>query len=1094
MTLKQTMRTWGVVLLLGCSGSGQIITQDAADSTGQKDDLVTDVAVVDRGSPDEAGGPDLALMDLSVPDRWVGCQPGTGCFGEPCQGPEDCQSGLCLDHMGDSVCSDFCIEECPEGFQCQQITGTGSDVAFACVSPFSHLCRPCQDDSGCASAEGLETSCVEYLGEGWFCGADCQEHGDCPQGFSCLEATSITGQVSLQCIAQAGICECSDKAMDLGLATLCHVTNESGTCYGERGCSQSGLSDCDAAIPKEDTCNGLDDDCDSEVDEGTCDDGNGCTADGCAGVDGCVNTPLDQGTCDDGNPCTVTDHCSGGECVGTVVVCDDGNPCTDDVCDGESGCQFPLNTTPCDDGDPCTIADFCVDGTCSGTHVGSCDDGNPCTTDACDPNLGCVHTPKTGSCNDNNACTTGESCVEGACKPAGFLNCNDGKVCTDDFCDPQQGCVNEANAAPCDDGSICTLNDTCSDGECVGGKAMNCDDSNPCTTDSCLPLVGCAHTKNSDPCDDSDPCTTGDTCSGGICIGVSQINCDDANPCTNDFCTPMIGCDHSSNTASCDDGNVCTVGDKCVAGKCQAGGPMACNDGNPCTDDACTAGAGCTFAANNAACDDKNSCTIDDACTDGVCQGSGSLDCDDGNACTVDICLPQGGCSHKPATGACSDGDPCTLDDVCVQGQCQPGEPQNCDDGNACTQDSCGDKGCLYQPLTDTACDDNNECTPMSSCKAGVCKGAGTLKCDDDNVCTTDYCDPSSGCIHALNTAPCDDGDVCTLKDACSLGECVGSQVLSCNDNNSCTDDACESGVGCQFIPNAGDCDDGQLCTIGDHCEAGACVAGGFLDCDDENLCTDDYCDIKLGCVNIDNVGACDDGNACTENDTCADGTCDGAPVDCGDNNSCTDDSCDPDTGCLNEANTAACNDGNACTQNDVCSDKSCGGEAVVCNDNEICTDDSCDPDSGCVFDIVVPCCGNGQVDAGEQCDDGNHQSDDGCSDACVSEKFIFQLTQTIDGKTVTCSSTDQNGSYTQCSNLKVDGLYFPNGIDCGPVWSGTNSSYSDTKGFCASLTGKSNIQVYYNCASSITRATWYNHVWGTVGDNGYTQHVRCYY
>lgn len=108
--------------------------------------------------------------------------------------------------------------------------------------------------------------------------------------------------------------------------------------------------------------------------------------------------------------------------------------------------------------------------------------------------------------------------------------------------------------------------------------------------------------------------------------------------------------------------------------------------------------------------------------------------------------------------------------------------------------------------------------------------------------------------------------------------------------------------------------------------------------------------------------------------------------------------------------------------------------------------------------------------------------------------RFEFTGSQVIDGAEVTCSSVETTPEYTQCSDLQQGGLYFPNGITCGPEWSFTNSSYSDTDGFCASLTGSSVAEVYYTCAESITRATWFDGVWGTTVDNGYIQDVRCYY
>ena len=39
-----------------------------------------------------------------------------------------------------------------------------------------------------------------------------------------------------------------------------------------------------------------------------------------------------------------------------------------------------------------------------------CDDGNPCTNDACDPNQGCLSIPPDANCDDGDACTFGTTC------------------------------------------------------------------------------------------------------------------------------------------------------------------------------------------------------------------------------------------------------------------------------------------------------------------------------------------------------------------------------------------------------------------------------------------------------------------------------------------------------------------------------------------------------------------------------------------------------------------------------------------------------------------------------------------------------------
>ncbi len=479
-------------------------------------------------------------------------------------------------------------------------------------------------------------------------------------------------------------------------------------------------------------------------------------------------------TCNDFNACTtdVCDPVTG--CAYTPISCDDGNPCTDDSCDPASGCVHTANHVACNDGNACTTNDTCSGGQCIGGVAPSCDDGNDCTDDTCSPSTGCAHTNNKAACSDGNACTLNDTCSAGRCVGGPAPNCDDGNVCTDDSCNATTGCVHANNALPCSDGNSCTTSDVCSGGHCVGGAPPNCDDGNVCTDDTCSPSTGCVHTNNTAPCTDGNACTTNDTCSHGSCAGGPALNCNDSNLCTDDSCDPTTGCLHGNNTLPCNDGNACTTNDACSGGRCVGGAGPNCDDGNLCTDDTCSPSTGCAHTNNTAPCNDGNACTTNDACSGGRCVGGAAPNCNDGNGCTDDGCDLATGCVHTNNTAPCNDGNACTTNDACSGGNCVGGAPPSCDDGNPCTDDGCNQAtGCVH---TNNAapCSDGNMCTTNDACSGGRCVGGPAPSCDDGNVCTDDTCNPSTGCVHVNNTAPCNDGNACTTNDTCSGGTCTG--------------------------------------------------------------------------------------------------------------------------------------------------------------------------------------------------------------------------------------------------------------------------------------------------------------------------------
>ncbi len=213
---------------------------------------------------------------------------------------------------------------------------------------------------------------------------------------------------------------------------------------------------------------------------------------------------------------------------------------------------------------------------------------------------------------------------------------------------------------------------------CRPGASIDCDDDDPCTADSCDPLLGCRHAANS--CDDGNACTRMDLCQAGACVGSNPVVCSADDSCHDaGVCDPGTGvCSTVSKPdgSACDDGDACTTNDACGGGTCRGGPEILCDDENLCTDDSCDAATGCAFATNTMSCNDGNACTTIDACSSGACVGTTPVGCGAPDPCHLTgVCNPEtGACSYpaKPDGATCDDGDPCTMGETCRLGTCTP--------------------------------------------------------------------------------------------------------------------------------------------------------------------------------------------------------------------------------------------------------------------------------------------------------------------------------------------------------------------------------------------------------------------------------------
>jgi len=972
----------------------------------------------------------------------------------------------CAEHRcdpKDGACKDIAVAAkqggpCTDGNACT----TGDRCKGVSCAPTGKLAcddnNPCTSDS-CDALKGCQHAASK---------APCEDGDKCTTGDTCGGGKCAPG--TKRVCDDGNACTTDACAPFTG---KCAAPFKPGSCDDNNACT---LADACTLVTASQPAGPTSAECSGKARD--CNDLNDCTSDFCQSGKGCVHNTV-AGACEDGNKCTTGDFCVGKTCTkGKFLICDDGNLCTQDVCASKAGCVAKPHSQPCSDGNPCTKGDVCAKGVCKpGAFICACkvdqdcakkDDGNPCngtlmcnkqgscavkpgsvisckptgspcTAANCNPKDGkCVVSAVNsgGGCNaDNSACTAGDSCDSGTCKKGKALVCNDGNPCTFDTCSAATGCVFAPTTASCDDGDACTVNDSCAKGSCQPGKARACDDGKVCTTDACDKLKGCVTSANTAACNDNNACTTADSCKAGACVGGAAPNCDDNNPCTNDGCDKLKGCTKLANAASCEDGNKCTLGDNCKGGACVSGAKKVCDDNHACTNDVCQAKTGaCQSVAISGSCSDGSLCTKGDACVAGVCKPGAKVDCDDANECTIDQCKALSGCHQAPAAGSCDDGNGCTVGEQCENRICKSGKPRVCNDNNVCTADSCDPEvkgGCVVKPIAGS-CDDGNPCTQADACSVGACKPG-------NNVC---------GCTKTTDCAGKEDGNACNGTLVCDTGKIPYTckvdpkTVVSCDKSGDtiCKHNVCAEVTGkCAAAArnNGASCDaDGDKCTGGDACATGTCTAGAKLDCNDKNPCTDDSCAKAKGCVNINNGKVCSDGNACTTKDVCINGSCIAVgKLDCDDKNVCTTDSCNTVSGCVNAANANPCDDNNPCTTTDRCAKKVCVGSGPRgCNDNNVCTTDTCSPkvSGGCVnTDNTVSCDDNSKCTKVDTCTSGScvgttpltcNDNNDCTTDSCVAATGCKYVSNTS-----SCDDANQCTTVDTCSGGKCVGSTAPN-------------------------------------------------------------------
>ncbi len=518
-----------------CRRTGTLVCK--SDETG----LTCNAAVGPNGSAEVCNNLDDDC-DGKVDEGLTGCS--CSPQGEQCDG---------IDNDCDGTIDDGITIPCGTG-TCQGtktciVGGNGTFGACSAATPTTEVCN------------GIDDNC-DGVRDGFTQGCSVLPPLP-PENFPIDDPRNNPGDPSNAPIPQ-NICHPGTKTCPANVGP----PNSFGSCLGEQA-------------PKVEVCNGLDDDCDNIIDEGT--GGADCSSNCGVGTTVCTAGVI---TCNS-VPATNDDTCDGNDddC--------DGNIDEDYVCDTPPNC-------PCTASGQCNAVQSCVNGAvvCQGDAVSqeSCD----CLDNDCD-----------GQTDEGALCGAGATCTNCqcafACSPGEFP-CPLGKFCQNNFCiaDPCFGIT----CPPINgDKQVCQVNAQGTQGNCVDA----------CSVTNCAPLICLGPTGECAPDDCRtfpDRCAVNQNCvvnAGGVGECITNL-CQGVNCPTDQYCVS------GQCYGSCADVD-CPTGQRCRLGVCES---------DPC-------GHPCPFGK---ACNDNTGQCIDDGCANKNCpQGQWCNPNNDGGTCEPDPCL-----------------------------------------------------------------------------------------------------------------------------------------------------------------------------------------------------------------------------------------------------------------------------------------------------------------------------------------------------------------------------------------------------------------------------------------------------------------------
>ena len=694
--------------------------------------------VVDTCSPLEALGPDITCDGLD----------------DDCDGTTDEDYVVSGSECGVGACASTGQRSC--------INGSETDTCSPGIAA--------EDDANC---DGIYDNC----------------DGDVDEGFVESETTCGVGKCgstgSLVCVNGAPINTCtpgtaepSDVTCD-GVDDNCNgqtdedfvsesITCGLGACFAEgtRTCSNGApVDNCIPGTPaaSDATCDGVDDDCNGESDDGYVQTLTSCGDGACASTGELIcSAGVETSTCVEVAPGVTDDDCDG----------------VDDDCNGQTDDAYvPVEVT-------------CGVGECARTGMSYCQGGN--VLDDCQPGSA---EPDDTSCdgkdNDCNGDTDEDfvsqttSCGQGVCQSSGSTSCVDGEV--EDSCEELPASAGDTDTlcdgldSDCDgdvDEDFEVVQVSCGDGVCANTGQIGCLAAPILELNTCEPLTATATADYEcngldDDCDgqtDEDYVPVQTQCGQGVCATTSMSICapttaGGTNNAPSDNCFPPLP-SPTEVDASCnaqdddcdgetDEGYVATD-TTCGLGICASQGVLTCASGGV-EADSCQPGPP-VYAIDGT--------IAPDGC------GGGDSDCDgdvDEDFSPTEITCGVGTCAETIVTT-------CTASGV-VMDSCTPTAEPSCAN-KACGDDGCG--GSCGQCAENEICGANFQCVCQPDCMNKACGGDGCGGscgvCPTPDPCQVAQCGTDGTCSFSdlADWTSCDDGSNNTVGDFCASGRCIG--------------------------------------------------------------------------------------------------------------------------------------------------------------------------------------------------------------------------------------------------------------------------------------------------------------------------------